>query len=83
MNKLEVFKTFSGVIVSVAVGTIVGNAIKSTTPADIGTVKKVLVAVGSLVLTSIVGDIASEYAEGKIDKVTEKVKEMATNGDLD
>lgn len=76
MKKIEILKTVGGIIVSVGVATIVGNAIKCTTPPSMGTIKKVCIAVGTLVLTSMAGDRAVEYTEHKIDSAVVYVKSM-------
>lgn len=83
MKKLEVIKTVGGIIVSVGVGAIVGNAVKYTTPSNIGTIKKVCIGVGSLVLTSMVGDKAVQYTEKKISDAAKSVKKMVEKGELE
>lgn len=75
MKKLELVKTGVGLVASVGVGAIVGNAIKATTPSDIKTISKLCVAVGSLVLTGILGDMASKYTDDQIDSMAETVRE--------
>lgn len=71
MNKLNILKSATGMIVSAGAGTIVGNAIKASTPADVKTVNKVLIAVGGFALTGMVGEMASKYATDSIDEVAE------------
>ena len=69
MKKLEAIKTASQIIVSVGVGAIVGNAVKITTPGNLGLVKKICVGVGSFVLSNMVSEKAIEYVDEKIDTV--------------
>ena len=76
MDKKEITKAIIEAVVSVGVGTIVGNAIKTTTPCGLGVFKKVCVAVGSLVLGGLASDKASEYATTKFDEYASKVEEL-------
>ena len=71
MNKLNILKSATGLIVSAGAGTIVGNAIKASTPADVKTAGKVLIAVGGFALTGMVGEMAAKYATDSIDDVAE------------
>lgn len=48
-------------------GIIVKNAIKVTTPADIGSIKKIGVFLGGFAVAGIVSDAASRYTGGIID----------------
>lgn len=48
-------------------GIIVKNAIKMTTPADIGSIKKVGVVIGGFAVAGIVSDAASRYTGRMID----------------
>lgn len=67
MNKIETVKTVGQIVISVGVGAIVGNVIKSTTPSQIGLIKKVCIGIGSMVLSNMICDKASEYSNEKID----------------
>lgn len=82
MKKLDMVKTVGGIIVSVGVGAIVNNIVKSTTPVSMGTIKKVCIGVGGLVLSSMISDKAVKYTETKIDSAVNEIKKMVTNGDL-
>lgn len=74
MNILPIAKAASNIIVSMGAGAVVTNAIKSTTPADIKTFQKVTIGVGGLVLSSMVGEMASNYTSSKLDESVETVK---------
>ena len=65
---IETVKTGVGVVVTVGVGAIVGNLVKSTTPVDTSKIVKACIKVGSLVVTGAVGDLAGKYAEEQIDE---------------
>ncbi len=82
MKKIEMLKAAGEIIISVGVGAIVGNVIKSTTPIGTGPVKKLCILVGSFVLCNMVGDQAIDYTEKKIDEAVEQVKQMVNNGEL-
>ena len=76
MTKLEAFKSITGFAVSVGVGAIVGNAVAFTTPViATGLLMKGAIGLGSLVLSSMVGDKAAEYTDLKIDEIVNEVKE--------
>ena len=75
MNILPIAKAASNIVVSMGTGAVVTNAIKSTTPADIKTFQKVTIGVGGLVLSSMVGELASKYTETKIDGAMDTVKQ--------
>ncbi|MCX7817549.1 MAG: hypothetical protein N2317_08610 [Syntrophales bacterium] len=77
MSKLELLKKAAGIVVSVGVGAIVGNAITSTTPDTAGTIKKVCIGIGAFVLSSMITDKVSEYAENKIDEAVAQIKGAA------
>lgn len=74
MTKLEMLKEGTSLVLSIGCGVIVGNVVKTTSPANMGKLKDLCVGVSSLVLGSMLGDQASEYADKKIDEVAERVK---------
>lgn len=79
MKKEEVLKTgkqIITVVVSAGVGMIVANAVKMTTPLNVGVLKKLSIGAGSFVLGSMLSDKATEYTDQTIDKVADQVKEM-------
>jgi len=71
---LTIVKAGIGMVTSIGVGSIVGNAIKATTPVGMKKYTKVCVSLGSLVLTALAGDMASKYVESEIDSVVDTVK---------
>lgn len=81
MNKMDILKSGIGLIVSVGVGTIAGNAIKTTTPNDMTRVTKFCVGAASLALTGLLGDKAAKYTEDQIDTVVENIKNLTTVND--
>lgn len=74
MNKLNIVKSVTGLIASAGAGTVVSNAIKATTPAELTKLNKVMIGVGSFAITGIVGAAASGYVEAMIDDMTDKLK---------
>jgi hypothetical protein len=83
MNKIELAKTIGGIIVSVGVSAIVGNAIKITTPAGIGAIKGACMSVGAMVLSSMISEHATKYTETKIDEAVAYVKDMVMEKEPD
>ena len=76
MKRLEILKTGASLIVSVGVGAIVGNVIKTTTPADTKKILKICIDAGGLVLTGLAGDMAGKYTDKTIDDVVDAVKDV-------
>jgi hypothetical protein len=76
IRKIEMVKLVGGLIVSAGVGMIIDNAIKATTPVRTGTIRKICMALGALVISSMVGDKAVEYTEEKIDSAVAGFKKM-------
>jgi hypothetical protein len=74
MNKLIMVKGAVGLVITVGVGAIVGNAIKATTPSNVKIITKICIGVSSLILSSMIGDFVSDYTEKQIDKGIEFVK---------
>jgi hypothetical protein len=74
MNPLNLTKTVTEILVSVGVGSIVGNAIKQTTPANAHIVKRISIGIGGFVLSSMISAKASKYATDQIDETVEKIK---------
>jgi hypothetical protein len=67
MNALSVFKNVAELAVTTGVGAIVSNAAKSAIPANAHIVKKVTIAFGTFILSSMVAEQAVKYTEDKID----------------
>lgn len=67
MNALSVFKNVAELAVTTGVGAIVSNAAKSAVPANAHIVKKVTIAFGTFILSSMVAEQAVKYTEDKID----------------
>ena len=75
MKKLEMVKAILKIAVSIGVGTIVGNAIKTTTPDDIKQLSKIAVSLGSLALTGIASDMAIKYVDKEVDDMVKAAKD--------
>ena len=76
MNPLNLIKSVVEIVVSVGVGSIVGNAIKQTTPANAHIVKRISVGIGGFVLSSMVSHHATNYTSKTIDETVEKIKNI-------
>jgi|WetSurMetagenome_2_1015567.scaffolds.fasta_scaffold488962_1 hypothetical protein len=75
MDKVEILKLVAQFIISSAVGTVIGNAIKMTTPIQITTINKVAVGVGAFVISNVVGDIVADHAIEMVEKNVTEIKE--------
>jgi len=82
MTKFEVIKSAGQIIVTLGVGAIVKNVVKTTTPTNTKGFSRICIIVGAFVLTDMVSDKVSDYAGERFDAAIEwlggKVKE-ATN----
>lgn len=74
MDKSEIVELAANIIISMACGTVVGNAIRFTTPANINTVNKVLVRIGTFCIGSMVGEKVSIYTIDMVKKSIAKFK---------
>jgi hypothetical protein len=85
MDKVKIAKVVGkgliSFLTSASVGAVVENAIEFTTPAGLKPYKKVLVAVGKVIISGIVATAATKYVEkemetfGKIEVVITKSQE--------
>lgn len=75
MQALSVLKSLTELAVSTGVGAIVSNASKAAVPANAHLVKKVTIAFGTFILSSMVAEQAVEYSKGKIDKGIELLEQ--------
>lgn len=71
MNILTLTKGLATTAASLGVGTVVGNVVTATTPEKVSTVQKVVIGIGGLALTSLVGEAVSRRTETKIDELSE------------
>lgn len=67
ISPIAVTKLIATGATSWGAGIIVKNAIKVTTPADIGSIKKIGVFIGGFAVAGIVSDAASKYTGNIID----------------
>ena len=82
MKKVDMLKAAGAIVVSIGVGSIVGNVVKCTTPITTGPIKRLCILIGSFVLCNMVGDQAVDYTEKKVDDAIEQIKNMVDNGEL-
>lgn len=78
MNK-DLIKFIAKCIISTSVGTVVGNAIKATTPTNLSAFNKVATVIGEFVLTSAAGGIVADYVVKEVEESfskKEKQKEV-------
>ena len=66
-------KQIGGLAIAIGVSAIVGNAVKFTTPSDIGKLTKACVGFGSFALGGLAADATVKYANQKIDEAAEMI----------
>lgn len=79
MDKLTIFREGAKLVGGLGVGTVVKNAIKSTTPDDLNKLHKAGVWIGTFVVTGLVGDMANDYIDKQFDKILEMVNKEKTD----
>jgi hypothetical protein len=67
MNPLAIAKTATGLVVSMGAGAVISNAIKASIPANSKVIQKVTIGIGGFVLSSMVGEMATQYVNKNID----------------
>ena len=78
-NAIELVKMITGAVISIGVGTVVGNILHATTPKDVSKMGKVLAAVGGICIEGLVVAHAQEEAEHQIDNFLLECKEVMEN----
>lgn len=76
MNKLEILKGGAELVVSIGVSSIVGNAIKMTTDPTAGRFKKIAIGIGGFVLSNMIGEMATEHTNKKIDTMADRIEKI-------
>lgn len=76
MNKLDILKGGTELLVSMGVGAIVGNVIKMTADPEQGRIKKIATGLGGFVISSMITDKAVVYSNDRIDNIAETVRKL-------
>lgn len=76
MSKLEMLKGAVEIVVQFGTSSIVGNAIKTGTPPDAKTWKRIAIGVGGYVLSQMVGSQAGKYATDSIQEFVDRTKDI-------
>jgi len=76
MNKIEMVKGSIGMVVSLGVGTIITNIVKTTSDSNANAFTKVCVMAGGFVLSTMAGKMAANHAEAQIDGIINQFKEV-------
>lgn len=71
MNIMPIAKGLASTAASLGVSTVVTNAIKATTPIEVSKYSKVLIGLGGIAVTALVGDAVTRRTEQKIDEFGE------------
>lgn len=79
MTKKEVIKAGAKLIVSFGVGSIVTNAVTFTTPvAAMGTLRRVVIGIGSFAMSAFASEKIADYTDEKIDEAFAELDQMVT-----
>lgn len=82
MKDSNVVKTVKGAVTligGIGVGAIITNAVKHVSPTSgMGSIMKLCVGVGTMLLGGLACDAASDYAEQKIDEAVEAIRITVT-----
>ena len=62
-------KAILGLTTSIGVSQVVQNIVEATTPGNLSKVKKITTIVGGMVVSAVLGSLASEYAEEQFDSI--------------
>ena len=82
MKMIDGVKKVTTIVVSLGVGAIVSNIVKSTTPGSVRLVNKVCIGIGAFILSSMISDQATKYTEQKIDETVIEIKNMVKNEEI-
>lgn len=63
-------KNIIGLTTSIGVGQVVQNIVEATAPNNLSKIKKITTIVGGMAVSSVLGNLASEYAEEQFDSIT-------------
>lgn len=79
MSGIGVVKQATELAVSIGVGSIVGNVLKSTLEGQkVNILKRVSVGFGALAIGSYVSDLVGKYAVDRIDEVVDQAQQVRT-----
>ena len=74
MGKLEAVKMIGSFVISVGVGSILGNIVAHTTPENTGKIGKACIYLGGAVITAMSKEQVCNYAEKKFDDAVGAIK---------
>lgn len=75
MNPLSITKAVVGIATSIGVGTVIGNAVRATTPATLTTIQKVTIGIGTFVVGGVISDLAVKQTNRMIDEAAATFRE--------
>ena len=75
---INTVKTVVGLVTGVGAGTILGNAVRATTPPTVTRLGKITITIGTFFVGSMVGDITAKYATGQVDALYTWIKGINT-----
>lgn len=82
MNTLKAIKTVGSLAISIGVGTIVGDVISGNVKKPSNTLKKVCVFIAAGMISDMVADKVSAYAEEQFDKAVDTIREVVNEKEV-
>ena len=76
MKKLDMVQGSLELLVSIGVGMIAGNAVNLVKPQNLGILKKIVVGIGGLAISSMAADKVTDYFDDEWTKTVEQIKDL-------
>ena len=74
--KRETVKTGVQMVANFCVGTVIGNIVKSVTPAPTNIISKIVTGIGSSCLCDVASEAVSEYVGNRFDETVDEIKKI-------
>lgn len=76
MKKIEMIKNAGGIIVATGVTAIVNCIVKDATSEETGTIKRICIGAGAIVLSAMAVDKAVDFVNEKVDSAVSGAKQL-------
>lgn len=76
MKKLETLKNGVLLVSNFSVGAVIGNIVKAANPTPVGKISKIIIGIGSSILTDVASDAVSKYVENQFDEFIDNIKKV-------
>lgn len=79
MKKLDVLRLLIGGGAAFCVGAVMEKVVEANTPSGIKLATKIIMGIGTLIISGIAADVVGDYVDESIDTVMDVVNEMASD----